>query len=100
MAGTVLIPVHLWTWHLYKVTYHQYEGGPAEVTDYAVSTERHIEYEVQDRCPGDWVGSIQWYCVADKVDAPRKIGRMYDQPISEGAFEAGRREAKKRGFTS
>jgi hypothetical protein len=97
---TPLIPVAEWEWYLYRVSYQLEPDGEEQMFKYIVSTPDHIHGEV---CEGDnWPNpAFKWASWGDgieKVSRPRQVGQFYGCRIDESGWEAGRREAKKRGL--
>jgi hypothetical protein len=89
-----LIPVSEWEWWLWRVTWHNDSGQT--MCMWCVSTETHIEGEIQHRWPSDYWKSCVWEPI-EQVKAPRQLWcaarRCY---YSEDAWNAGVREATHR----
>lgn len=98
---TQLVPVKDWVYDLFEVYYRTEEAGSVVLGPVYVcsSCENHLLSDIMERWPTD---AAKWYDynrVAENVGHPRSVGSFYGQPISESAWEHGRREAAKRGLT-
>lgn len=93
---TELVPVAEWEWWLWRVTYRSDFGDSQSF--FVVSTEDHLDLEVEDRWPSDWFTEY----TSEKMSrcaAPRTLwcaARRCRYP--ESAWDAGAREAARLGF--
>jgi len=94
-----LVPVSEWTFYLYKVTYWKEDMNPAfdHRVKYLVSTDTHIDDEVQEVWPSDWYISYSYEEVCE-VNRPLQVGTIHGMRLSESAISAGEREAAARNL--
>lgn len=86
-----LVPVDQWEWWLWRVTWHDICGRT--MTRWCVSTETHVEGEIDLRWPSSYWINCTWEAVA-QVRKPRKLwcpARQCHYP--EDAWTFGDREA-------
>ena len=89
---TELIPVAEWEWWLWRVTWRNDFGQIKQM--WCVSTETHIESEVDYRWPSDYWKTCTWEAV-QKATEPKQLWcpvRRCEYP--EDAWTAGDRVAK------
>jgi hypothetical protein len=88
---TNLIPVSEWVWWMWRVTWRDAQGRTKVLM--CVSTDTHIESEVQDRWPSDaWIEAT-WEPIRT-VSAPRTLWcPALRRTYPESAWTAGDREA-------
>lgn len=96
-----LVPVSEWNFYLYRVTYWRVDQDvhSPHKTKYLVSTDTHIDGEVQEAWPSDWYVSYTYEEVCE-VQRPLQIGTIHGCRISESAVTAGAREARAHGLTT
>ena len=96
---TPLVPVSEWKWFLYRVDYfYRAEDTKPLCTRYFVSTDTHIDYEIQEHSPSGFWTRYQEVEICE-VSRPRQVGWYRGQRLDETAREAGLREARERGLT-
>lgn len=97
---TPLVPVSEWQFYLYKVEYFYRSDDTAPMkTIYLVSTDTHIDSDVQDNSPNDHWTRYQETEIAE-VRRPRQVGQIHGIRMDESARSAGEREAKAKGLMS
>lgn len=95
---TKLVPVSEWVWWLYRVSYRDDYGNVKNF--FMVSTDTHLDSEVQDRWPNDTWSSYTWDIMA-RTTAPRQLWcSVLRRDYPESAWDAGERVAHSLGFTS
>lgn len=88
---TKLIPVSEWVWWLYRITYHGSDGDTR--VRFLVSTDTHLDSEVQDRWPSDHLSSYTWDIMA-RAKPPRQLWcPILRREYPEDAWECGERQA-------
>ncbi len=88
---TELVPVSEWVWWLYRITYHSSDGDTR--VRFLVSTDTHLDLEVQDRWPSDHLSSYSWDVMA-RATAPRQLWcPILKRQYPEDAWESGDRQA-------
>lgn len=93
---TELVPVSEWVWWLYRVTYRN-DSGNTQV-HFLVSTDTHLDDEVQRRWPNDYLTSYTWDIMA-RASAPRQLWcSALRRQYPENAWDAGDRLATALGF--
>ena len=100
MSVAQLVPVKDWVYDLFAVKYWDREGGKVLVGPVYIcsSYEGHLKFDIDERWPSMGCTWCTWDPVAENVGPPRKVGSYYGMPLTESAWEHGRREAEKRGL--
>lgn len=91
-----LVPVNEWEWWLWRVTYNSDNGQT--LSTWCVSTDTHVESEVQGRWPSDYWTWAVWEPV-ERCNAPLTLWcSALRREYPEDAFEAGKRVAELKGL--
>lgn len=95
-----LIPVSEWEFYLYRVEYfYRADDEKPTWTKYLVSTDTHIDGEIQEYAPNDhWTRYMEHEIGV--VRRPRQVGTVHGMRMDESAIEAGQREARARGLVA
>lgn len=94
---TELIPVSEWVWWLYRITWRNHLGETQ--VKFLVSTDTHLDDEVQRRWPSDHLSSYTWDIMA-RAKQPRQLWcNVLKRQYPEDAWEAGDRLATQLGIT-
>lgn len=91
-----LVPVNKWEWWLWRVTWRNDFGQTLAM--WCVSTETHVEGEIDRRWPSDYWKSCMWEPI-DRCGAPLTLWcSALRREYPEDAFEAGKRVAELKGL--
>ena len=94
---TELIPVSEWVWWLYRITYRDDFGNTR--VHFLVSTDQHLDDEVQRRWPNEYLSSYTWDIMA-RAKQPRQLWcNVLKRQYPEDAWDAGDRLAGELGIT-
>jgi len=94
---TELVPVSEWVWWLYRITYRDDFGNTR--VHFLVSTDLHLDDEVQRRWPSDHLSSYTWD-IMSRATPPRQLWcNALRRQYPEDPWTAGDRQAAAQNIT-